>query len=391
MGGADDVRNRMVLGAPGGDRTHDPWLRRPVLYPLSYGRDVPQAAPNKSAGPGSEGAKNTRFCSVRPCDRRLRYRCIRLRAVGVFAIQFRALIPIFAPTKGAGANMSDAHESPIKTPSQLITVVVLSFVVPIIIILLLAKFVTSSFKPAAGSDSNTPQAIEARIRPVASLEIRDPNAPRVLKTGAEVYKSNCAACHDSGAANAPKLGDAGAWAPRIKAGYDALLAAVLKGKGAMPAQGGGDFTDTEIGRAVVHMTNAGGAKFAEPAAPAAAPAVASPTAAAASTPATVAVATAAAPAAAAAAAAAPAATAPAAHPGKVLYDTSCAACHAAGVANAPKFGDKASWGARLKEPVAALVADVVKGKGAMPPKGGRMDVSEADIKAAVEYMLSAVK
>lgn len=162
--------------------------------------------------------------------------------------------------------MSDTHESPIRTPAQLITVVLLSFIVPIIVILLLANFMTSAKRDGAGSNSSSPQATEARIKPVASVEVRDANAPRVLKAGADVYKAQCGACHDSGAANAPKLGDTAAWGPRVKAGLDALLGAALKGKGAMPAQAGGDFNDAEIARAVVHMANAGGAKFDEPAA-----------------------------------------------------------------------------------------------------------------------------
>ncbi len=65
-------------------------------------------------------------------------------------------------------------------------------------------------------------------------------------------------------------GDEAAWAPRIKTGYEALLTSALKGKGAMGAQGGGDFSDFEVGRAVVYMANKGGAKFDEPKAPAAA-------------------------------------------------------------------------------------------------------------------------
>ena len=77
-------------------------------------------------------------------------------------------------------------------------------------------------------------------------------------------------CHAAGVAGAPKLGDTAAWAPRIKTGYDALLTSALKGKGAMGAQGGGDFDDLEIGRSVVYMTNAAGGKFPIPDRPAAA-------------------------------------------------------------------------------------------------------------------------
>ena len=88
-------------------------------------------------------------------------------------------------------------------------------------------------------------------------------------TPEETYKSTCAACHDAGVAGAPKMGDKAAWAPRIKTGYEALLNSALKGKGAMGAQGGGDFDDVEVGRAVVYMANAAGGKFEEPKAPAA--------------------------------------------------------------------------------------------------------------------------
>ncbi|RYF54811.1 MAG: c-type cytochrome, partial [Comamonadaceae bacterium] len=89
-------------------------------------------------------------------------------------------------------------------------------------------------------------------------------------TGEAVFKGQCAACHATGAAGAPKLADAAAWAERIKTGFDTLVHSALKGKGAMAPQGGGDFNDTEIARAVAYMANAAGAKFAEPAAPAAA-------------------------------------------------------------------------------------------------------------------------
>lgn len=77
--------------------------------------------------------------------------------------------------------------------------------------------------------------------------------------------------------------------------------------------------------------------------------------------------------------------------GKAVYDKTCAMCHAAGVANAPKFGDKAAWAPRIGTGVPALVGSVVKGKGAMPPKGGAADLAEADIKAAVEYMVGAAR
>ena len=77
--------------------------------------------------------------------------------------------------------------------------------------------------------------------------------------------------------------------------------------------------------------------------------------------------------------------------GKVVYDKACAACHAAAVAGAPKLGDKAAWAPRVGAGKAALVATVIKGKGAMPPKAGQVALSEADIAQAVDFMLAAVK
>jgi cytochrome c5 len=171
--------------------------------------------------------------------------------------------------------MSDAareenHEGPIKTPKQLIAAVVASFVVPIVAIIMLANFVNFGDKVGAGSDGMSADAVGKRIQPVGSIEVKDAANPGVLKTGDQVFQAQCAACHVSGAAGAPKVGDEAAWGPRNKTGYDALLNAALKGKNAMAAQGGGDFNDVEIGRAVVYMANKGGAKFDEPKAPAAA-------------------------------------------------------------------------------------------------------------------------
>lgn len=74
--------------------------------------------------------------------------------------------------------------------------------------------------------------------------------------------------------------------------------------------------------------------------------------------------------------------------GKEIYAKSCAACHNA---MSPKLGDKAAWEPRIKTGVDALVASTIKGKGAMPPRGGAKSLSDADIKAAVEYMVSQSK
>ncbi|MFS2135710.1 c-type cytochrome [Duganella sp. Dugasp56] len=179
--------------------------------------------------------------------------------------------------------MSDAHnehESAIRTPKQLVAAVIGFFGVTVIGIILLVQFVTADKLTGRGSNSQAPEEVAARIAPVADtgFTLKDANAPKVLQSGEAIYTSTCAACHGSGAAGAPKFGDAGAWTARIAQGYDTLLKHAVEGIRAMPAKGGNpDLDDVEVARAVVYMANKGGAKFKEPEvpAPAAAPAAAS--------------------------------------------------------------------------------------------------------------------
>ena len=278
----------------------------------------------------------------------------------------------------------EAHTGPIKTPQQLLAAVFFSFVIPIFGIIGLVYYVSSANAPGAGADAS-PKAVNQRIQKIGAVEVRDANRP--LKSGEEVYKAQCVACHAAGAAGAPKFGDTAAWAPRLATGFAALWNSALKGKGAMGAQGGGDFEDVEIGRAVVYMTAAAGGNFAEPAAAApAAPTDAAPVAAGPSPEVLAALAAAKAPAAVPAGGVVKAA----AGAGEALYKQACVACHAAGVAGSPKFGDKEAWAPRIKTGLDMLTASVIKGKGAMPPKGGSA-ASDTDIRAAVEYMVSAAK
>jgi cytochrome c5 len=74
--------------------------------------------------------------------------------------------------------------------------------------------------------------------------------------------------------------------------------------------------------------------------------------------------------------------------GQKIYQASCQACHATGAANAPKLGDKEVWAPRIATGIDALLAVAIKGKGAMPPKGACASCSDADLKAAIEYMVS---
>lgn len=77
--------------------------------------------------------------------------------------------------------------------------------------------------------------------------------------------------------------------------------------------------------------------------------------------------------------------------GKDVYNQNCAMCHVPGLANAPKFGDKAAWAPRLEAGRETLLASVLKGKGAMPAKAGNPKLSDADAAAAMDYMLAVVK
>ncbi|MDR0224806.1 MAG: c-type cytochrome [Burkholderiaceae bacterium] len=173
----------------------------------------------------------------------------------------------------SATHTEEAHTGPIKNPKQLLIAVFFSFVIPVFVIIGLVQYVSSADKSGAGA-SQTEMAKAQRLQKVGLVEIRDANRP--LRAGEEVYKGQCAACHATGAAGAPKFQDAAAWGPRLAQGLDALVHSALKGKGAMAPQGGGDFNDTEIARGVVYMANAAGGKFDEPQAPAAEGAAAAP-------------------------------------------------------------------------------------------------------------------
>jgi cytochrome c5 len=178
---------------------------------------------------------------------------------------------------------TEEHSTPIKTPLQLIAVVVAAFVVPITLIVMITQLVTSSGDVSRNNPAMSDEAVAKRLKPVGEVVV-DPNQPRpaVSQTTAPVVAA----------------------APAAK---------TAAGKGA-----------------------AGGK-------------------------------------------------------GKSIYDTTCQICHAAGVAGAPKAGDRAAWAARLKTGMGALYASSIKGKNAMPPKGGNMSLADADVRAAVDYMVGLVK
>ncbi len=304
-----------------------------------------------------------------------------------------------------------AHEGPIRTPKQLLLAVFFAFVIPIAVIVLLVEFVSTGARPSAGTDSLAPAAVARRIEPIGTVVVKDVSDPSTLKTGEQVFAGQCTTCHSVGLVGAPKFGDKDAWAPRIATGFPTLLNSALHGKGNMGPQAGGDYTDLEIARAVVYMADKAGATFEDPKSPLPGASAPAPAANMAVLPAGAPLATATggetppSPAATASAArlamaasapsvvapeparvAAPTAVAPA------LYGQVCQVCHAAGIAGAPKVGDKAAWAPRIAEAkdVDGLTAIAIKGKGAMPPRGGS-SASDADIKAVVAYMVDSAK
>jgi cytochrome c5 len=271
----------------------------------------------------------------------------------------------------------------IKTPKQLAVVAIIALFLPVAIAIVIAQLAASG----RSSGDLAEEAVARRIQPIAQVVLAvGTGGAKVPKSSEDIYKATCAACHDAGIAGAPKTGDKAAWAPRIGVGLEKLAVSGIKGKGAMPPKGGADLSDADFTRVVAWLANKSCASFKEPASSKAEAAAAAPAPAAATAP------TAPAPAAVAPPpAAAAAAPAESSGSGRKIYDTACVACHASGVANAPKLGDKKAWAPRLATGLDALTASVIKGKGAMPPKGGNASIPDADIRAAVEYMAAAAK
>lgn len=260
--------------------------------------------------------------------------------------------------------------------------------------------------------------VAERIKPVARVNTGDAAPAQAVEkkamSGEEVYNSVCMACHATGVLNAPKLGDKDGWAPRIAKGEDTLLASALNGLAPnMPAKGGNAaLSEDEIKGALAYMLDQVGvkSKFAS-AAPAAetAPASVQPAP-------TEAQGTAdldalarklgnanngssaaakgsndlrsedkATPAQATDFAALVQTADPA--KGKPTYDTLCMACHMTGTAGAPLMGNKEAWAPRIAQGMEVLVQHSIQGFNAMPPKGGNLSLSDADMASAVAYMV----
>ncbi len=291
--------------------------------------------------------------------------------------------------------MSDKHSSFIKTPKQLVIVVVLAFAITIALIVLLSQLVTG-VRPAGNRDAERTGVLD-RIKPVGEVTIADATAPQAGMTGEQVYQDVCKTCHEAGLVGAPKLGDKTAWAPRIKRGINALYASAINGKDQMPPKGGNrNLADIDVQRGVVYMANRSGAKFNEP------PAAAAPTVATASTSAAPAAATP--PVSAITAAAAPPAATSVARPGApldlkageaLMQKYGCAACHGidkktvgpAYIDVAAKYKGDAGAQAKLTQKIKTGGAGVW-GPVPMPPNP---QVPDDDIKALVSWIQALKK
>jgi cytochrome c5 len=176
------------------------------------------------------------------------------------------------------------------------------------------------------------------------------DAQRKERGGKEVVDAVCSACHADGKDNAPRIGDAKAWAGRASQGLTALTDHALKGIRNMPAHGGNPgLSDIEIERAIVYMVNESGGHWVEPVGGA--------------TPAVV-------------------------RTSETIVRNQCAKCHQSGEGGAPRIGDRSAWIPRLKKGLDPLVASAIHGHGPMPARGGLPDLTDQELRGAIIYMFN---
>ena len=172
------------------------------------------------------------------------------------------------------------------------------------------------------------------------------------RSGKEVVDALCIACHGSGANGAPKIGDKKAWAKRASQGLTSLTRSALDGIRQMPPHGGNpNLTDAEIERAITYMVNQSGGHWIEPIGRT------SP---------------------------------PADRTGQQIVQERCAKCHQTGEGGAPKIGDRSAWVPRVKQGLDIVVRSAIKGHGGMPARGGQADLTDAELRSAIVYMMNPV-
>jgi cytochrome c5 len=170
------------------------------------------------------------------------------------------------------------------------------------------------------------------------------------RSGKAVVEGTCAACHATGEKGAPKIGDVAAWSRLESQGLTGLTKIVLKGIRQMPPHGGNmKLTDTEIKRAVTYMVNQSGGHWLEPISKQ---------------------------------------KPPAKRTGEQIVKMRCSKCHETGKGGAPKIGDRDAWIPRMKDGLDATVRSAINGHGGMPARGGMPNLTDAEMKDAITYMIN---
>lgn len=196
---------------------------------------------------------------------------------------------------------------------------------------------------------NEKKALGGRLLPLvaALLSFSAFSAHAAERSGKEVVDSVCIACHASGKDGAPKIGDQKAWSERAAKGMDKLTANAITGVRNMPAHGGqAALNDVEMSRAVAYMVSGGKAVDTNKAY-----------------------------------------SSPQTRTGEQVVQQRCQQCHAEGKLGAPKIGDVDAWKPRLKDGVQPLVKSAISGHKGMPARGGMSDLSDAEMRGAVEFMV----
>ena len=160
--------------------------------------------------------------------------------------------------------MSDEHNSTIKTPKQFIIVILAGFLVPIISMVLLSQLAVDSLGGISKNDpAMSPEAVAKRLKPVGEVMMAETaSTAKRERSGEEVVKAVCAACHATGVLNAPRIGDKKAWAAHLRHGEATLVKNAINGIRQMPARGGNPgLSDNEVAHAVAYMASQSGVKF----------------------------------------------------------------------------------------------------------------------------------
>lgn len=169
--------------------------------------------------------------------------------------------------------------------------------------------------------------------------------------GVDIFDAVCASCHTNGEEGAPRIGDRAAWTKRAGQGLAGLTRSTLEGIRSMPPHGGNtSLSSLELQRAIVYIVNESGGNWVEPAG------TRQPGA---------------------------------GRSGAQVVQSYCALCHASSFENAPRIGDRAEWAKRTKLGIDPLVRKAIRGHGAMPPRGGQADLTDAELRGAVIYMASS--